>query len=336
MTILSIKFSGQRSLAQGIELPTTPQIPSKKFRPFQIKPSFNQIKKAWEYARSVMGVCKNIMSTLLQTEKWVSTKNDILFRKIIYRIGLINIVNLPINISYIPSKVQKIWDQINLKDNEGAVLAGLSFGLFMGNIFNTVTSFINTSIEALSLRRIRWISPMGLPLVVALIGVDIAIDTKNLYQLFKFRREFDREIIKKTQDQQCSPEELQGIITPFLEKNLGVNQTSNISLRKENVLERKTTTKVVAQFRELSNLIKENNDLSQDKEEEIYLHLKTIRKLLKTEERLNSISMVSSLVAGVAVSLFLHPPAAIVSHSLLTLASVVGLGLKINKDLAYN
>ncbi|MBA3816969.1 MAG: hypothetical protein H0X29_10730 [Parachlamydiaceae bacterium] len=199
-------------------------------------------------------------------------------------------------------------------------------------MFDTITSFINISLEALARKQISWISVMGLPLAISLIGAGIGIDSKNLHQLFKFRRKFDREIINKIHYRNCSSEELLEIVTPFLEKNLGINRSSTTSLRREKVLERKTTDKVVAQFKKLSDLIKENNDLTQDKDKKIYLHLKTIRKLLKTEEKMNTISIVSSLIAGVAVSLFLYPPAAIVSYSLLTLVSIISLSKKIYKD----
>ncbi|MBA3816968.1 MAG: hypothetical protein H0X29_10725 [Parachlamydiaceae bacterium] len=106
MSTLSINFSGLKSFPKGIE-PTSLQINSKKHQPFHIKPSFNQIEKVWEYIDSGLGVCNNIMNTLLQSKNWLTTKGDKVLKKITYQIGLIGIVNLPINISYILQKFRK-------------------------------------------------------------------------------------------------------------------------------------------------------------------------------------------------------------------------------------
>lgn len=328
----SISIHSGQNVAQDNTFPINPQIQEKRSSLFHLKPSstrFKTFKKGWEFTDEIVGLSSNAMSTIARAGRWISCQAKSALKHTSLHLDLLSVVNIPINITKIPSKIQKIWNSIEWKDREGAVLAAFSFSLFIGNMFDTLTSFVNTVLEVLSHQTVGWISAIAEPLSLALIGLDLALSGKRIYHLFKFHHQFHRDVIKKSQHMQCSTEELQGLVTPFLERNLGIDKTGEPSLLKTKILKRRTSGKVVSQFKNLLTIIKANENQPETKHKEISTRLKTITKLLKKEELTEGISIVSSIIASIAVSLFLTSTASIVSFSLLTVSASIGLALKI-------
>lgn len=331
-----MKFSSPRFLLNNTLPPVAPQTQRKKNSIVHIKPSFNSLKKGWEYTDSTLGLASNLMSIILescgQTCKWISKKTNRAIQKTVLHLDLLSIINLPGKIVSIPKKIQKVWESFHWKDHEGAILATMSVTLFMGNMFDTLTSLVNTTLEVLSRKTVGWISKIGLPLAISLAGVDMGLDCTSFYKRFKFRREFNQKVIKKIQEMENSSAKLCEIVAPFLNKHIGEDVTDPTSLLKEKVLKRITSKKVFLQFKQLAELLKKNN-LADDKQRDIFMQITTIEKLLKNEERSKTISLISTAIAAIAVCLFLYPPASIVSYSLFAVSATIGLAQKIQEDL---
>lgn len=325
-------FPGQ-NFAQDNTLSRIPQTQIKKtFSLFHLKPSsseFKAFKKGWDYVDRIIGLSSHVMNTVARAGRWISCKASKGLKHTALRLNLLSIVNIPINMTKIPSKIQKIWNSIQWKDREGAVLATFSFTLFIGNMFDTLTTFVNSVLEVLSHQGVGWISTMALPFALTLIGADLIIEGKSLYHLLRFHYAFNHEIIKKSQRMQCSYEELQGLVTPFLEKHLGIDKAGEASLLKTKILKRRTTSKIVSQFKDLSTILRAADTQSEIKHKEISTRLKTITKLLQKEEISQNISIISTLISAIAVGLFFNSSAAIVSFSLLTISATIGLATKI-------
>lgn len=328
-------FPGQH-VAHDNTLSNIPQTQIKKTSSlFHLKPSssgFKAFKKGWEYTDEVIGLSSNAMNAFARVGRWISCKASRALKHTAQRLDLFSIVNIPINLTKIPSKIQKIWNSIQWKDREGAVLATFSFTLFIGNMFDTLTTFVNSVLEVLSRQEVGWISKMALPLALTLIGADLVLEGKRLYHLLRFHYKFNHEIIKKNQNMQCSSEELQGLVAPFLEKHLGIDRAGEASLLKAKILKRRTTSKIVSQFKALSTILRATDTQPEIKHKEISTRLKMITKLLKKEEISQNIAIVSTLISAIAVGLFFNSAAAIVSFSLLTLSAAIGLGIKIYEN----
>lgn len=296
-------------------------------------PSFNSVKKTWEYSYEVIGLISNLMSIITEscalTCKWLSKKSKILMNKTILYIDLLSAVGLPEKIASISSRIKNIWNSFHYKDHEGAILATLSFGWFMGNMFDTVTSLVNTSLEVLNFKRVKWISSIGLPLALSLIGLDFGLDCKSLHQRVKFQKEFKKELIDNIKEENTSSEKLHNVVVSFLDKHLG---TFNNLEAKEQILERSTSEKIVFEFKKLKDLINEKHSLS-NQEQRIVTQIKVLEHTIDDGVLVKKISMLSSIIGGIGVSLFLSPAASIAPYVLFMVSTSIGLGLKIKDDL---
>lgn len=289
------------------------------------------IKKGWEYKDSVTNLVSSSICTFIESSKSASKKTVHILKKTSHHIEMLSVVDIPINISKIPARIKKIWKNFHFKDHEGTVLAALSFSLFMGNLFDSLTTLVNKILNTLAVKQLGWISAISLPLAITLIATDLLLDCRRLYKLVKFRHEFKHHVIKKTNHMQCSFQELDKILTPFLDKHMG-HEVNNKSTLLARILKRKTSGKVVFQFKKLAEIMKDNSIPFDAKRGEIFMRLKAIEKLQKNEVQFKSISILSTLVTSFAIGIILEPPAAIVSCSLLTTSAIVGLGVQIYRD----
>lgn len=330
---MTILITDNFSLRQGTVVPAINlPPPSPANNRTRAKSYYDIFSKGWDYVEIIIGIAGNIMSIVAETSRKLSCKTRHIINKTIERIDLLSIVNIPLNITSISAKVKKIWKSKQWGDREGTVLTTISLTLLLGGMFSTITSAINMVLKSLTQKQVKWISAASLPLAIALSAIDLAMEARHFYRFFKFKREFDRELMRKSQS--CPSQDLPRILRSFLEKHLNMDNDDKASRVKIRVLKRATTGKVVLQFKKLCEIMKENNHLTETHHEEIFNHLKTITHLLNTEKVKQTVSMVATTVSTIAVGLFLHPPAALVSSCMLIVSSAIGLGIMIHKDLS--
>ena len=253
------------------------------------------VDNIWNYLGKTIQLSRHGMNAIVNNSIWkeLGRKSaDIRIKDAIIRLKLFSIVNVPLNIPSIISQVNKLWSSIQWHDNEGILLSTLAITVLAGDIFDAITTFVNALLQTLSHVPIVWISIMGIPLGLSLLGINTVSRCVKLYHLSKFLTELNKELIDKMENNELVPEELQSALTKFLESKLGANLDKNslanelrsqIKQCNEAILERHTNSKTVKLLESLKQLIQPNQGFTEANTTAILGILKEIKSSIHQE-----------------------------------------------------
>jgi hypothetical protein len=305
---------------------------------------FMQLDTAWEYVGKSIRLTRNLLNATMRTIRWIYSEcKDIepRIQKVVDRLKLFSIVSVPLTISKIPEQIRKIGKSIQLKDREGVLLSTLSVTVLAVDGFDSLMLFVNAILLKFSYASIGWISAIGTPMTLSVVGIGSISRGIRLIHLLNFLRDIDRKLITLIKNKNLSPEELRSVLNDFLESRLGSaadrsrrkqELKSEIEELKEAVLERNTNAKTVSLLNSLMRLLEANETLSEDHATEILHHIEEIVQSLTHEKIFKTGYLISNMITIIGLILLFVPIFPPLPYILLALSLALQLSLQFYHD----
>jgi hypothetical protein len=268
------------------------------------KQAFDTFSRAWNYAGKAILLARHMLNIIIRTPAWIASgyiHADNCIRNTITKLKLFTIVGVILDVGSLPSKINTIWTNIQWKDKEGILLSTLSFTVMIADMFDSVTTFVNATLNTLSLATIGWVATISNPFTFSLIGLSATLKAGNLYNLTRFFKEFDWDI-SKIQDKQLTSEELRSIVLPLMHKHLGKNLDPIDTEHRTEITKRRTSNKILLELKELGGML---DNAESNGTAKITNMIAQIKKSLKEEMALQAGSLLTTVIAGIASTLFL-------------------------------
>lgn len=257
--IIYVRNTGDKNLLTGI-----------------FKKIFDACDHGWNYAGKAVALTRHSLNFSIKT---VVEKCD-LHEKIsgvATKLKFFSIVSVPFSIASAISTFQKIIKSFQLKDFEGIALASLSFTVINLDIFDSITTFINTGLLVAYNAPLEFISILGMPVTFALIGLGSCSRIIQMVKTHNLGKNLFEEVLSKKSNESSDVDLLPAALKEFLEKKLEVKETDpeyldliknmekaddrkkvlkNLVEKKKAALQRSSTPEVVKKFERLFELVK--------------------------------------------------------------------------------
>lgn len=306
--------------------------------------TINSVDKAWSYLGKTLSLSRYGLNAIVNSKVWKESgqKNvDARIKDLVIRLKLFSIVNVPLSVPSVVSQVKKLWNSVQWHDYEGILLSTLSIVVLAADNFDNVTTFVNALLQTLSHAPIEWISAIGIPLGLSLIGMNTISRGYRLYQLSKFLYELNTELIGKMEKKELSTEELQSALTKFLESKLGPNMDkttlaqdlrTQIKQCNEAILERHTNSKTVRLLDLLSDAVQTKRMLTEAHAIAIFGILKDIQQSICEEIGIQALTLVAYSVSATALLLLLLATPTPLPYILLGCSILLRIGIQVYQD----
>lgn len=228
----------------------------------------------------------------LQTVTKIIPKMEVKVIKAISTLGLFGGFNVVMILSSIPNGAMKFYKDCKLGDFEGALLSGVGTIISLGDALDSSIKFISSLVAFKVIKEVTMLTPVGLPLGIALLGYssikgtyDSIRYTMSLYKMYKHVEADDIDSIKAyldrkielTEKEVASAEKRYETIENNEEREAKINKRIEVlKTRKVNSIKRHTDEKIVAIMKNLRSEIEENPDPAKAKEA-----LKDMRTLMR-------------------------------------------------------
>lgn len=296
------------------------------------KKAFNTFSKKWKYIDKAIIVSRLLISIILDTGDLIAqgyAKLEKGLSSARLHLNFFSVINIPICISSIHTSVASLWKNIRWKDNEGMALSSILLSITIAELFDDVTTIMNAISEAFSGITIGWIEKVVVPLGIAVSSASAIIKGNHLYQLSKFNRDFNRNMLaiesQNSENEKISSENLRTALAPFLKSHLGPENNKNKAL---SALKRHTSEPIANKMAELQFLLDTHLTLGDQEIDKILNLLKGIKSLLASEKKLQTGLLVASIISMIASSLLLTPLAPVAAYTLLGIALITQLSFK--------
>lgn len=338
---LLINSSVSQQLSQNNAIEHTPNknpTKSKQSIKSAAKKAFASFASHWEYINKGIGLTRRTITLITESgaliEKGFKKTYQVLKQSVLY-LKFFAIISIPLGIAKIPSQAKQLKESVLSKDHEGSILSGLSLTTLTVGLFESITSFVNTTIEVISHSPIRWMAAIGRPIGMGLAGINSVKKCHHIYHLCKFSLDLKHNVLNKIENDSVSPSEITEVLKPFLNKYLGSedtqvpeNQTKKFKAR---VLERQTNDATVARLNEISDLMNQIEPITSTQATTIRHTLKEIKKDLKDEKLCQAGLILTSVISVIAFATFsLSNP--FIPFGLMATSTIGQIAIKIHED----
>lgn len=153
--------------------------------------SYAQSEHYWSYLGKINIAARHLLNAAaqdLRTTAWFGPGFPQKVKKLTTHMKLLAIVSVFFSLNDLSSAVQKISRGMRHNDNEGVVLETLTAAIIAVDAFDSLTTFVNSTLAIASLNQIQAFSRLGLPMAFIIVGlgtISRIIHSVKTYNLFK-------------------------------------------------------------------------------------------------------------------------------------------------------
>lgn len=269
---------------------------------------YEKCEHAWNYIGKIIAVCRHSLNAAAASERIVSLVGQNFPERVKFvttRMKFASIVGVPFSCSTLKGTAQKIFKSMQIKDHEGMALSMFSFTILSMDIFDSVSTFINTTLEVAARQPIQTLSSLGMPIAY---GLTIMSTVSRTIQIAK-----SCNLYKSLQDSTSAEIQKEKVkaLRSFLEQKFELNDEEKkqiksfedkqcMEARKQAEILRAAPAEVVEELKKLHTLLKQNKPnigLVSDS-------LDKIQALLKKKIHIDALNIGANFVAIPALCLF--------------------------------
>lgn len=274
----------------------------KKSFPRIAKKVFDSCEHAWSYLGKMVILTRHSLNITVKTCQSIALCCS-LNRRIVMavaRLKLFSIVAVPFSVVSVRSAAQNFFKSFHLRDKEGIAIAGLSLALIATDIVDSLATFTNAALAAISKSPIALLSTWGMPMAFALVGMGATSRTIQLVKTYNLFQEFQKAGKSKNFEQ-------------FLNVKLAHSDVKKLKEAKRAALLRATPIEVVQEFEKIAELLKDQGGALTEKEvAALFKSLEKVSKLLRKKMAADAANLMANVLSFIGLTLFLLtvPPVA--------------------------
>lgn len=303
------------------------------------KRAFATCDKISQYLTKTLYFTRGVLNASLRTCYRYSLGGkglDIKVNSAITHLKVFSIIGIPFSIAAIPDAAKHIYKNVKLRDKEGSALASLSFVLLTADLFDSVSSVINSGLTLASKVPIGILSSIGMPLSFGLVGLGTVVRSIKLAKTQLLYRKLQKEVFVSVDHKNPNDKQIYRALSKFLDKNLGVPEKKMKRLKnlyekldkmseKEIIHEieiiqkefdrlkalsrakllRSASPEVVEKFEQIFDIIKQNKAMTPDQTKEILDKLDGIVSKLKKKMAIDVGNLIANAFSLVGLCLLL-------------------------------
>lgn len=303
-------------------------------------------EKSWKYVGKTILISRHLLNASLRSCRWIALgckeETSQKIKTIIIRLKLFAFISVSISASAIPAQIKKLSKNLYFKDREGISLSTLSLTLLATDTFDCLTVFVNALLQTFSHPPLPWVSTLGMPMALSILGMGSLSRGIRLYHLNHFLKRLNGEVIAKVDQGNLNSKEVEALIAAFIQSNLGVKASnvcfktelrSEVQQLKEMILERHANEKTISLVHSLAQLINKSDHLTLKQTAHILKILQKIHETLEREITFHSGYLFTNLVSFTALMLFSVPAFPMLPFLLLASSLALRIGLQIYQDI---
>ncbi|MBN9377239.1 MAG: hypothetical protein BGO14_09100 [Chlamydiales bacterium 38-26] len=322
-----------------------PPIPKKQ----SVAHVFNVIAKhaehVWSYLGKISLISRQILnatstSIRLMCHQGKDIKGTL--KSVITHMKLLSIVGVPFSILDVKNLAIKIFHDFLNRDKEGIILSTLSVTILLADIFDSLTTFVNSVLAAASVP-ISILASVGMPLAYVMSGLGIVLRTIQIARGAHFYKEVKHQLLSKDKFKD------RNVLQNFLEKKLGIDKERHfhnnhphdiknlerLKARNKAALLRSAPAEAVKELRFLFSLLENDSTKNLDDQllKQISNSLEKIQHHLRKKLRVDLLSLLANLITTTALILFTIGTGGAAPFILLATSITVRLSIVIYQDI---
>lgn len=265
----------------------------KKPLPHLAKRVFESSEHIWSYLGKLVILTRHALNITVKTCQRAALCCSLNRRILtaVTRLKLFSIVGVPFSIFSVHSAAQKLFKSFDLRDKEGVLLGSLTIALIATDIVDSLATFINAALAALSKAPVALLSTLGMPIAFALIGMGSASRTIQLIKTYSVFKEFQKA------------EKGQGL-EQFLKAQLGSWELQMLKEKKRAALLRAAPAEVVKEFERIEELLKDQRKLTEKELAALGKSLDKISQLLTKKMIVDAANLMANILSFIGLTLF--------------------------------
>ncbi len=283
---------------------------SKRFCSF----SYSECEHIWSYLGKIILITRNLLNAAARNCMLLAETGQnfgVKIKEVVTHMKLFSIFSAFFSLKDLKLSAHKVLKSISLGDKEGIALTALSTAIIAADIFDSLTTFINTVLLLVSSAVNQTLSALGLPLGLAISSAGVLSRSIQLTKTLKLSRTLKRSLVVNSNYKNRKA------LKEFLERKMAATESekskfSQVRLkrhvaRKRAALSRSAPEVVLKEFDRLYELVKgvEKDSFSTEQGQEIFKTLKHIEIHLKKKMRVDGCGILANLVMISALLLFL-------------------------------
>lgn len=179
----------------------------------RLKKNYEKADHVWSYLGKITILTRHLLNAASKSCQLISLLGKDLperIKKTTTRLKLFSIVSIPFSLISLKSISEKIFKNFLINNKEDVVLGSLSFAIIVIDVFDSITTFVNTVLDLSERAPIASLSALGLHFGFAMSGlgtISRIIQVSKTYQVHRSVSDIRKEMLEA-----------------FLEKNLGINE----------------------------------------------------------------------------------------------------------------
>ena len=287
---------------------------------------YKKCDKAWSYLGKIMLFTRSSLNATLQSSRFtlIPKGQECKVTGVVTHLKVFSVISIPFAIANIPATVQKIFKSFQLNDKEGAALASLTFVLIMGDMLDTVATFLNAAIALAYKTPIQFFSVIGLPLAFGLVSLGSISRTVQLVKTHQVYKKFKMKVLSNI-NKDSKQDEIKEVLQDFLEKKIG-NEL------KKAKFQRALPPEVLDKLESLMKLCQEDQELDAETVHEIVKDLMEIKEKFKEKMAFDISNLFANALAFTGLCLMLTGAPAAIAFVLFAIAMAIRIALLIKQD----
>lgn len=187
--------------------------------------SYARCEYLWSYGGKMALITRNLLNAVARSSYTVFIADAELPNKIknfATRMKLLSIVSVPFGLVDLKTIVYKTFNSLSLSDHEGLAMAALSFTMTAADVFDSVTTFVNSLLVVMARTPIGLFSSLGLPLGYLISGTGTVSRTIQIAKAFSLFRNINSEAIPDISNRSKAD------IRKYLVEKLGIAREENL------------------------------------------------------------------------------------------------------------
>ncbi len=329
-----------------------PFTPANKKREM-VKKVFDKSEIIWNYLGKVPLLTRHVLNISIKVCRHFDLacrKSEDKILRVITELKLFSIVGIPFSVRSIKSVSDKIFKSYALGDKEGVALASFSFTIMLMELFDSVTTLINTISTLATHTSIEAISAMGSPLSIGIIGASSIsrfiqlIKTHLVFKKFQQQNVFSKALSADTRSLhfflreklELSSEDIKAskVFSRAISSLAQEKEIERLKTRKLAILNRSTSPEIMTELTKIYNVVKQEEPLTTEQAHELAVRTQRLQFLFRKKMILDKGHLAANALSVIGVSLFYAPLPPILPFIFLALSTILRLALIIYQKRA--
>lgn len=314
------------------------------------KSVYAKSNQAWNYVGKIALVSRYLLNALASSCRFIANCPDTAkkIKDLTTQMKLLSLASFFFSAPDLKTSSQKIAVNLENRDKEELALNSLSFTIITLDVFDSITTFINSSLTIASKPTVALFSMLGKPVGFSMTSLGIVSRTVQIWKSYRMHRDIKKML--------STPQEgLKLALHEFLKKNLGLTQSDKELLLKlskthgkkesraemKRLLERKKEAvlraappEVLDELRQLFSMVKNqaNTPLTEAETQLIGKSLDKVKGLLTKKMKVSALGILANLFILAALLYFTYSLHSVKPYLLLAASFLLRLGNSLYQD----